>query len=242
MDHAAARLVPAVCAIACLAAGCGQLGSATSSDRHTAGSTAGSNPVRAHPRAVQPVAGAAPSESVGGGSAAAEVSVGSPSAGSALPQPTSLQQIRAQLAASGLSANPDQATLTPDGLALAPVGAPAAVQAIINAGNQIAHLPYRFGGGHGTYEDTAYDCSGSLSFVLSAAELLNRTVTSGELMSWGAPGRGRWITIFANAGHTFMYVAGLRFDTVALAQSGSRWSNRPATDGGGFTVRHPPGL
>jgi cell wall-associated NlpC family hydrolase len=134
--------------------------------------------------------------------------------------------------------------LTPDGLALAPVTAPAAVQEIINAGNEIAHLPYRFGGGHGTYEDTAYDCSGSLSFVLAAAGLLHTTVTSGQLMQWGQSGPGKWVTIFANPGHTFMYVAGLRFDTVALAQTGTRWSNRSANepDLASFAVRHPPGL
>jgi hypothetical protein len=134
--------------------------------------------------------------------------------------------------------------LTPDGLALAPVTAPAAVQEIINAGNEIAHLPYRFGGGHGTYEDTAYDCSGSLSFVLAAAGLLHTTVTSGQLMQWGQSGPGKWVTIFANPGHTFMYVAGLRFDTVALAQTGTRWSNRSANepDLASFAVHHPPGL
>jgi hypothetical protein len=134
--------------------------------------------------------------------------------------------------------------LAPDGLALAPVTAPAAVQEIINAGNEIAHLPYRFGGGHGTYEDTAYDCSGSLSFVLAAAGLLHTTVTSGQLMQWGQPGPGKWVTIFATPGHTFMYVAGLRFDTVALAQSGTRWSNRSANEPGlaSFAVRHPAGL
>ncbi len=187
------------------------------------------------------MAGAAPAQSASAGSPS-QVSVGPPSSGAALPQPASLSAVRAELAASGLSGNPDQATLTPDGLAIAPVGAPAAVQEIINAGNEIAHLPYRFGGGHGTYEDTAYDCSGSLSFVLAAAGLLNTTVTSGELMNWGDQGRGKWVTIFANAGHTFMYVAGLRFDTVALAETGSRWSNRSATEGGGFAVRHPPGL
>lgn len=176
------------------------------------------------------------------GGGASQVSVGPPASGGPLAQPTSLAQIRAELAASGLSANPNQATLTPDGLALAPIGAPAAVQAIISAGNQIAHLPYRFGGGHGTYEDTAYDCSGSLSFALSAAGLLNTTMTSGALMSWGKPGPGKWITVFADAGHTFMYVAGLRFDTVALAETGSRWSNRSATEGGGFVARHPAGL
>jgi hypothetical protein len=118
------------------------------------------------------------------------------------------------------------------------------VQEIINAGNEIAHLPYRFGGGHGTYEDTAYDCSGSLSFVLAAAGILHTTVTSGQLMQWGRPGPGKWVTIFANQGHTFMYVAGLRFDTVALAETGTRWSNRPANepDLASFAVRHPPGL
>jgi hypothetical protein len=141
-----------------------------------------------------------------------------------------------------LSANAQQATLTPEGLALAPIGAPLVIQQVIDAGNQIAHLPYRFGGGHGTFEDSAYDCSGSISFVFAAARLLGTTVSSGELMSWGDPGPGKWITVFANPGHTFMYIAGLRFDTVALAQTGSRWSNRSATEGGGFVARHPPGL
>lgn len=198
------------------------------------------NTGRPHPQIVQPVAGAAPASAPA--SAPSQVSVGPPSPGGALPQPAPLSEVRAELAASGLSANPDQATLTASGLAIAPIGAPAAVQQIINAGNEIAHLPYRFGGGHGTYEDTAYDCSGSLSFVLAAAGLLSRTVTSGELISWGDPGPGKWVTVFANAGHTFMYVAGLRFDTVALAETGTRWSNRSATEGGGFAARHPPGL
>jgi cell wall-associated NlpC family hydrolase len=150
--------------------------------------------------------------------------------------------IRRELTASGLTANARQAQLTPDGLAIAPVDAPAAVQAVINAGNEIAHLPYVWGGGHGRYVDTGYDCSGSLSFVLAAAGLLNTTMTSGQLMSWGQAGPGKWITVFAAPGHTFMYVAGLRFDTVALAQGGSRWSNRSATEGGGFVARHPPGF
>jgi hypothetical protein len=233
-----ARRFAIAVAAAGLAAGCGQLHSTAVKSHPAASPAVDSNAGRAHPQAVQPVAGAAPSASVDSPS---QVSVGPPSGGP-LPQPTSLAQIRSELAASGLSANPYQATLAPNGLAIAPIGAPAAVDAIINAGNQIAHLPYRFGGGHGTYEDTAYDCSGSLSFVLSAAGLLNTTVTSGQLMSWGAAGRGRWVTIFANAGHTFMYVAGLRFDTVALAETGSRWSNRSATEGGGFVARHPLGL
>ncbi|HEV7174791.1 MAG TPA: hypothetical protein VGN29_04825, partial [Solirubrobacteraceae bacterium] len=145
---------------------------------------------------------------------------------------------------SGLSATTSQAEVTPSGLAVAPINAPPAVQNVIDAGNQIAHLPYRFGGGHGTFEDNAYDCSGSLSFVFAAAGLLNTTVTSGQLMTWGKPGPGKWITVFAAPGHTFMYVAGVRFDTVALAETGSRWSNRSANepDLKSFVVRHPAGL
>jgi hypothetical protein len=167
---------------------------------------------------------------------------GGASADANLAQPNSIAEVRAELSASGISANPDRATLTPNLLAVAPIAAPASVQAVINAGNQIAHLPYLWGGGHATYEDTAYDCSGSISFVLAAAGLLTGTMTSGQLMHWGDPGPGKWITVYASDGHTFMYVAGLRFDTVALAEQGSRWSNRSANDGGAFVARHPPGL
>ena len=113
----------------------------------------------------------------------------------------------------------------------APIGAPPAVQEIINAGNQIARLQYLWGGGHGAFEDYAYDCSGSVSFVLAAAHLLNTTEVSGQFMSYGDPGPGHWVTIFANDGHVYMYVAGLRFDTVALAEYGSRWTNHTAGQG-----------
>ncbi|HET9718530.1 MAG TPA: hypothetical protein VFP55_00475 [Solirubrobacteraceae bacterium] len=202
-----------------------------------------------HPQAVDPVAGATSSGGSGSASAAvgpapqqAEVTVGPPNR--SLPSPLSNSQVLAELASSGISANPNRATLTPNRLAIPPVNAPAAVQAVINAGNEIAHLPYIWGGGHLTYEDNGYDCSGSLSFVLAAGGLLNTTETSGQLMSYGDPGPGKWITIFANQGHTFAYIAGLRFDTVALAETGSRWSNRPADESNlaSFAVRHPPGL
>jgi cell wall-associated NlpC family hydrolase len=171
----------------------------------------------------------------------AGVSVGPPSP--SLPQPVTVTQVRQELAQSGMTASASQATLTAGGLAVAPIGAPAAVQEVIAAGNQIARLPYHWGGGHMTYEDTGYDCSGSISYVFAAAHLLSQTVTSGELVNYGQPGPGKWITIFANAGHTFMIVAGLRFDTVALAETGSRWSNRrPDENLSTFSVRHPPGL
>jgi cell wall-associated NlpC family hydrolase len=199
-----------------------------------------------HPQAVEPVAGVAPSASSAGadaGASPAPVAAPTPSSGN-LAQPASDAQIRHELAQTGLSASANQATLTPDGLAVPPVNAPLAVQQVIEAGNQIAHLPYVWGGGHVTYADTGYDCSGSISYVFQAAGLLNGPVVSGDLMNWGAAGAGKWITVFANAGHTFMYIAGLRFDTVALAETGSRWSNRSADESNlhSFAVRHPPGL
>jgi hypothetical protein len=228
-------------------AGCGtQQQQQTRSAPAPRASTTTTTVLHAHPQAIEPVAGAPGSpDSAGAGERAqapASVSVGPPSGG--LAQPVSDTTVRKELAASGLSANATRAQLTPQGLAIAPIAAPAQVQQVIAAGNEIAHLPYRFGGGHGTFEDNAYDCSGSLSFVFAAAGLLDTTVTSGQLMSWGKPGPGKWITVFAAPGHTFMYIAGLRFDTVALAQTGSRWSDRSANepDLSSFVVRHPPGL
>lgn len=237
-----ARVLTAVATVsACLAGGCGQLRQQHVPERRGPVQAAPASSTRAHPQAVQPVAGALPSSGASD-AAPASVSVGPPTGGK-LPQPQSLAQVRTELAASGLSSGVTRATLTPEGLAIAPIGAPGAVQQIINAGNQIAHLPYRFGGGHASYEDTAYDCSGSLSFVFIEAGILNTTVDSSQLMTMGDPGPGKWVTIYANPGHTFMYVAGLRFDTVALAATGSRWSNSPPEEGtSGFTVRHPPGL
>lgn len=229
-----------------LCAGCGGQATTTGSSRLAADSPGSAQVPVAHPQAVEPVAGAAAQASGGAGPApqSAGVSVQSPSATASLPQPTSLSQVRRQLSESGLQPSSTKATLTPGGLAVAPIGAPAAVQEVIAAGNQIARLPYIWGGGHMTYEDTGYDCSGSISYVFAAAGLLDHTVTSGELENWGDPGPGKWITVFANAGHTFMYVAGLRFDTVALAETGSRWSDRPADEGdlSSFSVRHPPGM
>jgi hypothetical protein len=224
-------------------AGCGAATQQQPSDHRVPQPDSGPSVVlHGHPQVVEPVAGAAAGPSAG---SAGSVSVTGSGAGSAnLAQPVSLDQVRQELQSSGLNANNNRATMTPQGLAIAPVDAPPQIQEVIDAGNEIAHLPYRFGGGHGTFEDTAYDCSGSLSFVFAAAGLLNTTMTSGSLESWGQPGPGKWITVFANAGHTFMYVAGLRFDTVALAETGSRWSNRSANepDLRTFAVRHPAGL
>jgi hypothetical protein len=238
------RFVAGVAAAAALA-GCGVSGS------HQDGGSEDAMVLHGHPRVVNPVAGQVASPTGGGAAASsagaeeepAEVSVSS-GAGGSLPQPVSNNQILKELTQSGISANPDQATLAPDGLAIPPANAPTAVVNAIEAGNEIAHLPYVWGGGHMTYEDNGYDCSGSLSFILAAAGLLNGTETSGEFMSYGDAGLGKWITIYAMSGHTFAYIAGLRFDTVALAETGTRWSNKPADEPNlsSFVARHPPGL
>jgi hypothetical protein len=131
---------------------------------------------------------------------------------------------------------------TREGLAQDPIGAPSAISDIVAGGNAIATFPYRLGGGHGSFVDDAYDCSGSVSYTLAAAGLLDQPLSSGELMKWGAPGPGHWLTVYANPGHVFMTVGGLRFDTSGRAgRRGSRWQTAQRSSRG-FTVRHWPGL
>lgn len=132
-------------------------------------------------------------------------------------------------------------SVTSTGFALPPSGAPAAIKAVIAAGNVIAKTPYKWGGGHGKFDDTGYDCSGSVSYALHAAQLVTSPMVSGNFGSWGLPGPGRWITVYSNGGHVYMTVAGLRFDTSARGVGGSRWTaaSRPST---GFAVTHPAGL
>ena len=128
-----------------------------------------------------------------------------------------------------------------NGVAVPPLEAPEAVKQIIEAGNVIARSPYKWGGGHGKWLDTGYDCSGSVSFALAAAGLLDGPLASGPLMSWGEPGRGEWVTIYSNPGHVFMEVAGIRFDTSGRQITGSRWQNEMRSTSG-FVARHPAGL
>ncbi|MDX6720493.1 MAG: hypothetical protein QOJ63_2747 [Solirubrobacteraceae bacterium] len=127
------------------------------------------------------------------------------------------------------------------GQAQPPPGAPPAVGLVMAAGNAIAGLPYLYGGGHAGFKAAAYDCSGSVSYALAAAGLVTSPMASGPFMSWGEPGPGQWITVYANAGHAYMVVAGWRFDTSALSQGGTRWS-RALRSNAGFVARHPPGL
>jgi cell wall-associated NlpC family hydrolase len=137
------------------------------------------------------------------------------------------------------------ATLSPDGrTALPPAGAPPQVVAAIEAANRITRKPYRYGGGHGRFRDSGYDCSGAVSYVLHGAGLLSRPRDSSGLMSWRRGGPGRWISVYAHGGHAYMVVAGLRFDTSGRGEDGPRW--RGGRDGyrsaSGYTVRHAGGL
>ncbi|HWY18411.1 MAG TPA: hypothetical protein VNY27_06835 [Solirubrobacteraceae bacterium] len=132
-----------------------------------------------------------------------------------------------------------------NGLAAAPMSAPAVVQEVIWAGNQIIGLPYIFGGGHASFVSPGYDCSGTVSFALHGGNLLQSPEDSSEFEGWGSHGAGRWVAIFANPGHAYMTVAGLRLDTSAADdptnQQGPRW--RPLRpENSGFVVRHPLGL
>lgn len=123
-----------------------------------------------------------------------------------------------------------------------PTNVPETVQRVIAGGNAIADFPYIWGGGHASFIANGYDCSGSVSYALAAGGLLSAPLVSGDLATWGEPGPGRWITIYANAGHTFMDVDGVWFDTAGRSGPyASRWlvSTPPLA---GYAVRHPPGL
>ncbi|MBV8430778.1 MAG: peptidoglycan-binding protein [Solirubrobacterales bacterium] len=164
-----------------------------------------------------------------------------------IPLSQKLRQVVAQAAA----APPTSKTrINPDGTATAPAGAPALVQAVVAGANQIINTSYCVGGGHGNWTSSCYDCSGSVSFALHAAGLLNTSEDSTELESYGLPGPGQYITIYADASHAFMVVGGRAFDTADFggpnipAGTGPRWRSDPLgnlSDGGNYVVRHPAG-
>jgi hypothetical protein len=128
-----------------------------------------------------------------------------------------------------------------NGVAYAPAGAPRAVARAIRAGNKLQDKPYLYGGGHKSFVDSAYDCSGAVSFALHGGKLLSSPLPSGSLMSWGLAGAGRWITVYANAGHAYAVIAGLRLDTSGTGGRGPRWQ-LVQRDPVGFVARHPAGL
>jgi peptidoglycan hydrolase CwlO-like protein len=132
-------------------------------------------------------------------------------------------------------------TLDTNGMVQPPADAPESVKEMVAAGNAIATLPYIYGGGHASFQADGYDCSGSVSYVLAAAGLVTSPMVSGQFDDWGESGPGKWVTIYSNADHVWMTIAGWRFDTVARAEDGTRW----AQGGGeftGFDVEHPVGL
>jgi hypothetical protein len=127
------------------------------------------------------------------------------------------------------------------GVAAPPETAPAPVKAAIAAANLIRTRPYIWGGGHARWWSPGYDCSGAVSFALHGAGLIETPMDSGEMMDWGVPGKGRWITIYANAGHAFAVIDGLRWDTVGDAEgTGPRWHTEMVSTKG-FVARHPAG-
>jgi cell wall-associated NlpC family hydrolase len=184
------------------------------------------------PKVVEPVAGN------GGAAAPAEADPGLTEVG---PKPKGPASAGAVQRGATVTADVTKARALGNGVAVPPLDAPDEVKQIIEAGNVIARTPYLWGGGHGKWVDKGYDCSGSVSFALAAAGLLNGPLASGPLMSWGKPGLGRWVTIYSSPGHVYMYVAGVRFDTSNSRVTGSRWSNTVRSNAG-FVARHPEGL
>jgi hypothetical protein len=151
---------------------------------------------------------------------------------------------------SGVEVPGTVARLLPDGTAAAPADAPDQVKQAIWAANWLRDKPYKYGGGHGRFKDTGYDCSGTISFALRAAGLLKTPLDSGSFMSWGEAGLGEWITIYTNPGHAYVVIAGLRLDTSTAGvsrvgrvarsalESGPRW--RPVLRSPrGYVRRHP---
>lgn len=132
--------------------------------------------------------------------------------------------------------------LLKNGLAYAPRGAPKAVRQAIRAGNRLQKMPYKWGGGHARLDDSGYDCSGAVSYILRAAGLLGGAMPSTGFFSYGKRGEGKWITVYVRKGHVFMTIAGLRLDTGGSGgRTGPRWKTMNRS-GKGHVMRHPPGF
>jgi peptidoglycan hydrolase CwlO-like protein len=158
-----------------------------------------------------------------------------------------LSAISEQIAGPGAAPTGTPAPLTPgesasyisESQASVPSEAPPAIAAAIEAANAIATTPYIWGGGHGSFESSGYDCSGAVSFALHGGGFLESPLDSTGLETWGDPGPGKWITVYANAEHAWMIIAGLAFDTVG--GPGPRWHSSPVDSPEGFIARHPRG-
>lgn len=158
--------------------------------------------------------------------------------GTATPPPPGM---RGSVVARAPEGNGVPSAIYVSGIALAPPSAPEAVKRVIDSANTIVGQPYVWGGGHGSWFSHGYDCSGAVSFALAGGGFLASPLTSGQLESWGAPGPGRWITVYASPTHTYAVIAGLRWDTVGDARgTGPRW-HLAGAEPPGFVARHPPG-
>ena len=161
------------------------------------------------------------------------------------------KSLRAAAATTGPAPPTGTTRINANGTATAPAGAPAVVQRVVAAANQIIDKPYIYAGGHGSWNAPGYDCSGAVSYALHGGGLLSSPEDSTDLESYGQPGPGRWITIYGDSAHAFMVVAGRAFDTADYGGpdipggSGPRWRSNPTgnlADGGNYIVRHPAGL
>jgi cell wall-associated NlpC family hydrolase len=128
-----------------------------------------------------------------------------------------------------------------DGIAYAPTDAPLQVQQAVWAANALSHKPYIYGGGHRSFRSRGYDCSGTVSFALHGADLLDSPLDSSDFMQWGERGRGQWITVYTNPGHAWAMIAGMRLDTSGPGESGPRWRTELRSPSG-YRVRHPDGF
>ena len=126
-----------------------------------------------------------------------------------------------------------------NGKAVAPASAPARVKRVIRYANKIRNKPYVWGGGHGSFNDRGYDCSGAVSFALYGGKFIRSPLASTGYMNWKKNGKGKWISVYSNPGHAYMIVAGLRFDTSMTPGNGPGWSKSPRSTSGSFSVRHP---
>ena len=158
---------------------------------------------------------------------------------------TRSQSAQESTGGSGYTAPPPnasgKATLQPDSTAVAPASAPQRVKDVIAAANKIIDKPYVYGGGHGSFEDSGYDCSGSVSYAMHGGSFVTQPLDSTGFMSWAHAGAGTWITTYANSGHVFAMIAGLRWDTSGSGGAGPRW-HTDTRSASGYTVRHPRGF
>ena len=135
-----------------------------------------------------------------------------------------------------------KAKIIDGGQAVAPADAPNKVKRVIAAANKIEDKPYRYGGGHGSFNDKGYDCSGAASYALHGGGLLDTPIDSSGMAKFGEPGKGKWISVYGAPSHGYIVVAGLRFDTSMTAGDGPGWSKSMRSTPESYKVRHPAGL